>query len=85
MSAIVVMCHELDAMVVAEGIETLPELEAVRATGARFGQGYLLARPAFPLPVVDWPAELEGFDEDRKTRTRTAKDKKRERLTRVRR
>jgi EAL domain-containing protein (putative c-di-GMP-specific phosphodiesterase class I) len=57
-SAIVVMCRELGAMVVAEGIETVDELKAVIAAGAHFGQGYLLARPAFPLPEITWPAEL---------------------------
>ena len=31
------------------------ELEAVIEAGARFGQGYLLARPAFPPPTVTWP------------------------------
>jgi EAL domain-containing protein (putative c-di-GMP-specific phosphodiesterase class I) len=59
-SAIVVLCTELDALVVAEGIETVEELEAVIASGAQYGQGYLLARPAFPLPEVTWPAELGG-------------------------
>lgn len=54
-SAIVVLCKELDAMVVAEGIETAQELDAVQAAGARFGQGYLLAKPAFPPPQVSWP------------------------------
>jgi EAL domain-containing protein (putative c-di-GMP-specific phosphodiesterase class I) len=54
-SGIVVLCNELDAAVVAEGIETVEELEAVQETGARFGQGYLLARPGFPLPEVTWP------------------------------
>lgn len=54
-SAIVVLCRELDAMVVAEGIETVEELDAVQAAGARFGQGYLLARPAFPPPEAYWP------------------------------
>jgi EAL domain-containing protein (putative c-di-GMP-specific phosphodiesterase class I) len=57
-SAIVVLCRDLDAMVVAEGIETAEELDAVTAAGARFGQGYLLARPAFPPPVPTWPAQL---------------------------
>ncbi len=32
------------------------------AAGAQYGQGYLLARPAFPLPEVTWPAELGGDD-----------------------
>jgi EAL domain-containing protein (putative c-di-GMP-specific phosphodiesterase class I) len=54
-SAIVRLCSELDSKVVAEGIETQNELEAVIAAGARFGQGYLLARPAFPPPEVAWP------------------------------
>jgi EAL domain-containing protein (putative c-di-GMP-specific phosphodiesterase class I) len=43
-------------MVVAEGIETVEELDAVTAAGARLGQGYLLARPAFPPLPVTWPA-----------------------------
>jgi len=77
-SAIVVLCTELDALVVAEGIETLQELQAVKAAGARFGQGYLLARPAFPLPAVNWPEELEEFEE-KKTKMRSAKDRRSDR------
>ena len=57
-SAIVVLCRELDAMVVAEGIETAEELEAVQEAGAHFGQGYLLARPAFPPPGITWPGSV---------------------------
>jgi EAL domain-containing protein (putative c-di-GMP-specific phosphodiesterase class I) len=53
--AIVVLCRELDALVVAEGIETVEELDAVREAGAHFGQGYLLAKPASPPPPVNWP------------------------------
>ena len=54
-SSIVVLCGNLGASVVAEGIETREELDAVRAAGAQFGQGYLLARPSFPPPTVNWP------------------------------
>jgi len=54
-SGIVVLCTQLDAMVVAEGIETADELSAVIASGAHYGQGYLLARPANPMPKVIWP------------------------------
>jgi EAL domain-containing protein (putative c-di-GMP-specific phosphodiesterase class I) len=57
-SAIVVLCRDLDALVVAEGIETVEELEAVQEAGAHFGQGYLLARPAFPPPPVTWPVSV---------------------------
>ncbi|MBL8611397.1 MAG: EAL domain-containing protein [Myxococcales bacterium] len=52
---IVVLCKDLDALVVAEGIETSAELDAVRAAGAHYGQGYVLARPEFPPPPVTWP------------------------------
>ena len=58
-SAIVVMCHDLDALVVAEGIETVDELGAVCDAGATYGQGYLLARPAFPPPETTWPTALK--------------------------
>lgn len=54
-SAIVVLCAALGAKVVAEGIETEDELHAVCDAGAQYGQGYLLARPAFPPPPVTWP------------------------------
>ncbi len=58
-SAIVVLCSELDALVVAEGIETVEELEAVQEAGAHFGQGYLLAKPAFPPPGITWPDSVK--------------------------
>jgi EAL domain-containing protein (putative c-di-GMP-specific phosphodiesterase class I) len=45
----------LGAQVVAEGIETPGELAAVRDAGCHYGQGYLLARPAYPIPTVSWP------------------------------
>lgn len=53
-SGIVALCEDLDARVVAEGIETPDELAAVMAAGVHYGQGYLLARPAFPPPQVAW-------------------------------
>ena len=54
--SIVSMCVDQGARVVAEGIETVAELDAVIAAGVHFGQGYLLARPAFPTPAITWPA-----------------------------
>jgi EAL domain-containing protein (putative c-di-GMP-specific phosphodiesterase class I) len=73
-SAIVRLCTELDAKVVAEGIETAAELDAVVAAGARYGQGYLLARPAFPPPDITWPDGVKSavFDEpSRRHKTHT--------------
>jgi EAL domain-containing protein (putative c-di-GMP-specific phosphodiesterase class I) len=36
--------------VIAEGIETIEEYQALRACGVRFGQGFYFARPAPPFP-----------------------------------
>jgi EAL domain-containing protein (putative c-di-GMP-specific phosphodiesterase class I) len=55
MRNLVRMCVELKALVVAEGIETATELQAVIDAGAQLAQGYALARPAFPPPPFDWP------------------------------
>ena len=52
------LCKEMGARVVCEGIETVDELRAVIDAGAHFGQGYLLARPAFPPPDPVWPTDL---------------------------
>jgi len=54
-SSVVRLCNDLNAMVVAEGIETESEFEALRDTGAHLGQGFLFARPAYPMPAVTWP------------------------------
>jgi len=54
-STVVRLCNELGALVVAEGIETGDEYLAVRDCGAQYGQGYLFAQPAFPMPNVTWP------------------------------
>jgi EAL domain-containing protein (putative c-di-GMP-specific phosphodiesterase class I) len=53
------LCNQLGAAVVAEGIETRDELRAVVDCGAQYGQGYLLARPGFPMPTITWPAEAQ--------------------------
>lgn len=54
-TSIVRLCTDMGAVVVAEGIETKEELAAVIDTGAHFGQGYLLARPSYPIPSITWP------------------------------
>jgi EAL domain-containing protein (putative c-di-GMP-specific phosphodiesterase class I) len=52
---VVALCRELGAKVVAEGIETVEELKAVVDAGIEYGQGFLFARPAYPLPKAKWP------------------------------
>lgn len=44
---IVQVCNELSTTVIAEGVETHPELAVLRSLGIELFQGYLFARPAF--------------------------------------
>lgn len=53
--SLVQLCTDMNSRVVAEGIETLDDFLALRDAGVHFGQGYLLAHPAFPPPAIDWP------------------------------
>ncbi|AUB83168.1 EAL domain-containing protein [Candidatus Thiodictyon syntrophicum] len=45
-TAMISLAHALHLRVIAEGIETQDQLEALRALGCDLGQGYLFARPA---------------------------------------
>ncbi len=54
-SSIVALCRDLDASVVAEGIEREAELTALIDCGVQYAQGYLFARPSYPFPAVTWP------------------------------
>jgi EAL domain-containing protein (putative c-di-GMP-specific phosphodiesterase class I) len=56
--AIVDLCIQLGAKVVAEGIETREEMTAVLETGAHIGQGYFLGRPHRDPVPVQW-SQLE--------------------------
>ncbi|MET1756265.1 EAL domain-containing protein [Novosphingobium sp. RD2P27] len=50
------LAESLGIAVIAEGIETLAEFDALRAIGVRYIQGYLLARPSFQsLPELSIP------------------------------
>jgi diguanylate cyclase (GGDEF)-like protein/PAS domain S-box-containing protein len=51
-ASLVAFAREIGAAIVAEGIETRGELEALRSLGVTHGQGYYLARPGpEPVPV----------------------------------
>ena len=53
-------CEASDIRVIAEGIETTTELEAVRSLGVTTFQGYLLGRP---MRIEDFIRNLEGRTE----------------------
>lgn len=60
---VVRMAHSLGIGVVAEGIETTEEYDALRKMGVRYIQGYLLARPEFEaLPPIRLPSEPKLVD-----------------------
>ncbi len=56
--AIAGMAHDLGTITVAEGVESVEEMEAIRYCGVSLMQGYLFARPSFEsLPAVNLPGE----------------------------
>ena len=58
---IVRMCEALGIILIAEGVETAAELDALKALGIRYFQGFLLARPSFEaLPPIVLPARKLG-------------------------
>jgi EAL domain-containing protein (putative c-di-GMP-specific phosphodiesterase class I) len=50
------LSHELGLEVVAEGVESEPELQAARQYGCDSAQGYWICRPAPASQVTDWLA-----------------------------
>lgn len=59
LNAIIALGHRLDLSLIAEGIETVAELENVRAMGQLGGQGFLFARP---MPVLSAATYITGSD-----------------------
>lgn len=59
-SALVSFASDLGAQVVAEGIETEAEVDALRGLGVTYGQGYYLARPG-PIPPGGFDALLPNL------------------------
>jgi len=62
--AIVALAQELGSEVIAEGVETIEELDAIRSCGVSVMQGYLFAKPLFErlpdfsIPALDTAAAL---------------------------
>ncbi|MBI5501583.1 MAG: EAL domain-containing response regulator [Deltaproteobacteria bacterium] len=58
--AITDLCHDLKVLVVAEGVETVAERDALLDLDCDLFQGFLIARPGAPFPVPVWPAAEKG-------------------------
>lgn len=48
------LCRDLNIVLVAEGVETIAERDALLAIGCNYFQGYLFGRPAPPFGAVAW-------------------------------
>jgi EAL domain-containing protein (putative c-di-GMP-specific phosphodiesterase class I) len=48
------LCHESGTLVVAEGVETAAERDAVVDLGCDLIQGFFVGRPGNPFPAVNW-------------------------------
>ncbi|GAB3568120.1 hypothetical protein GCM10027405_29490 [Arthrobacter alkaliphilus] len=66
-AALVTFASEIDAVLVAEGIETEAERDALTGLGAPLGQGYLLGRPS--VRPGDWAQWLNEPRTDQEART----------------
>jgi EAL domain-containing protein (putative c-di-GMP-specific phosphodiesterase class I) len=60
--SMVTLCNELGVLVIAEGVETPMEHDALVGLGCDLFQGYLFAAPAFPFPNVTWKWLRRGSD-----------------------
>ena len=66
--AVIAMAHTLGLAVVAEGVETTAQLEALREMGCDEAQGYLLGRPIAGAELADWLRYGQGHHRPRAQR-----------------
>ena len=60
LATIIDMAHALDKQVVAEGVETLPQLDYLRQRGCDAAQGFVLARPQSVADITERLAQQRG-------------------------
>ncbi|MFH0924358.1 MAG: EAL domain-containing protein [bacterium] len=49
------LAQKINSILIAEGIETLEELETVTSLGVEYAQGFLFAKPGPPFPQAKFP------------------------------
>lgn len=52
LEAFLLLASKINSDIIAEGIETVEELETLISLGVKFGQGYVLAKPNYPVPEI---------------------------------
>jgi EAL domain-containing protein (putative c-di-GMP-specific phosphodiesterase class I) len=68
LEAIVTFAKKMNSKVIAEGIETLEELQKVIDLNIEFGQGFLLARPSYPVQPISENVKLNIMKSNNKNR-----------------
>ena len=53
LEALLQLSEKMRATVIAEGVELSEELECIGNLGVHYAQGFFLARPNFPVPIVN--------------------------------
>ena len=63
-TALISFASEIEAAIVAEGIETQEQMDTLRSLGVEYGQGYFLARPGplVPAPEADHQIGAAVYD-----------------------
>nr|MCU0736626.1 EAL domain-containing protein [Methylotetracoccus sp.] len=74
-AAVIRMGQTLGHRLVAEGVETEAQLNALRALGCNYGQGHLFGRPLDPTAIVD--AIARSIEAQRSTEARSALPRRR--------
>lgn len=58
LEAFLMLSSKINSNIIAEGIETIKELETLISIGVEYGQGYVLAKPSYPVSPTS-PLSLE--------------------------
>lgn len=66
-SSVIHLCEQLDCEIIAEGIETLGEMNLVRSLGIHFAQGFLLGKPS---PIASFA--IPKNEQDKSTKQSSA-------------
>ncbi len=63
-SAMVARSHKLDMKVIAEGVETIEQLEYLRGLGCDQAQGFLIAEPMIKNQFESWMTKYKDHKSD---------------------
>jgi EAL domain-containing protein (putative c-di-GMP-specific phosphodiesterase class I) len=60
--AIITLAQSLGLDVIAEGVETLQQVDILRSLGCEYGQGYYFSRPLNDEAVMDFLTKMPLFE-----------------------